>query len=79
MASGTKFVSVIMPCREEEKYIAGALTSILANDYPRDHLEVLVVDGMSTDGTRKIIAELMPKIIHSSSSSTTPKESPPQP
>jgi glycosyltransferase involved in cell wall biosynthesis len=57
MASGTKFVSVIMPCRDEEKYIARALTSILDNDYPRDCLEVLVVDGMSTDGTRKIIAE----------------------
>ena len=53
----TKFVSVIMPCREEEGYIARALTSILANDYPRDHLEVLVADGMSKDGTRKIVAE----------------------
>ena len=56
MTSGTRFVSVIMPCREEEKYLARALTSILANDYPRDRMEVLVVDGMSTDGTREIIA-----------------------
>jgi glycosyltransferase involved in cell wall biosynthesis len=57
MASATRFVSVIMPCRDEEKHIARALTSILANDYPRDRLELLVVDGMSTDGTRKIAAE----------------------
>jgi glycosyltransferase involved in cell wall biosynthesis len=57
MARGVKFVSVIMPCREEEKYIAGALDSILANDYPQDRLEVLVIDGLSTDGTRKIVAE----------------------
>ncbi len=56
MASETKFISVIMPCREEEKYIARALTSILANDYPQDRLEVLVVDGMSADHTREIIA-----------------------
>jgi glycosyltransferase involved in cell wall biosynthesis len=56
MVSGTTFISVIMPCRDEEKYLARALESILANDYPRDRLEVLVVDGMSTDGTRKIIA-----------------------
>ena len=57
MPRRTKFVSVIMPCREEEGYIARALTSILANDYPQDHLEVLVVDGMSTDGTRKIVSK----------------------
>jgi glycosyltransferase involved in cell wall biosynthesis len=57
MVSGTKFISVIMPCRDEEKFIAQALESILANDYPKDRLEVLVVDGMSTDGTRQIIAE----------------------
>ena len=56
MASGTKFITVIMPCREEENYIGRALASILANDYPQDCLEVLVVDGMSTDGSRKIIA-----------------------
>jgi glycosyltransferase involved in cell wall biosynthesis len=56
MARETRFISVIMPCREEEKYIAQALASILANDYPKNRLEVLVVDGMSTDGTRRIIA-----------------------
>ncbi len=78
MASGTRFISVIMPCRQEEKYIAGALTSILANDYPQNCLEVLVVDGMSTDGTRKIVTEFT-KIIPLSSCSTTPGESPPQP
>lgn len=57
MVKETKFVSVIMPCREEKKYIARALTSILANDYPRERLEVLVVDGMSEDGTRGIVAD----------------------
>jgi|YelNatPaOPRAMG01_1025707.scaffolds.fasta_scaffold00930_28 glycosyltransferase involved in cell wall biosynthesis len=57
MVEGTRFISVIMPCREEEKYIAKALASILANDYPRERLEVLVVDGMSTDRTREIVAD----------------------
>jgi glycosyltransferase involved in cell wall biosynthesis len=58
MARQARFITVIMPCREEEKHIGRALTSILANDYPRDRLEVLVVDGMSEDGTRQVVAAL---------------------
>ena len=57
MTSQTKFISVVVPCREEKKYIFQALKSILTNDYPQDRLEVLVVDGMSMDGTREIVAE----------------------
>jgi glycosyltransferase involved in cell wall biosynthesis len=48
-------ISIIIPCRNEEKYIAQCLDSIIANGYPKDQLEVLVVDGMSDDGTRTII------------------------
>lgn len=51
------FVSVIVPCRCERDYIAACLDSILATDYPRDRLEVLVVDGMSDDGTRDIVRQ----------------------
>ncbi len=48
-------VSVIIPCRNEEKYICQCLDSIIANDYPKDKIEVLIVDGMSEDGTRKVL------------------------
>ncbi|MBD3289122.1 glycosyltransferase [candidate division KSB1 bacterium] len=48
-------VSVIVACRNEEKYIGNCLESIIGNNYPKDRLEVLVVDGMSTDSTRDII------------------------
>lgn len=48
-------VSIIVPCRNEEKYIAKCLDSIIANDYLKDKLEVLFVDGMSEDGTSEII------------------------
>ncbi|RJQ16380.1 MAG: glycosyltransferase family 2 protein [Nitrospiraceae bacterium] len=48
-------VSVIIPCRNEEKFIEGCLDSIAASDYPKDNLEVLVIDGMSGDATRDII------------------------
>jgi len=46
--------SVIIPCRNEEKFIGKCLDSIIAQDYPKDKLEVLIVDGMSEDETRKI-------------------------
>ncbi len=52
------FVSVIAPCRNEVDFIADAVRSILNSDYPSDLIEVLVIDGMSTDGTRDVVAEL---------------------
>lgn len=48
-------VSVICPIYNEEKYITQCIESILAQDYPQEDLEVLFVDGMSTDRTRKIV------------------------
>jgi glycosyltransferase involved in cell wall biosynthesis len=47
-----------MPCRNEAMHIGECLESILANDYPRDRFEVIVVDGMSSDGTTQIVARL---------------------
>jgi glycosyltransferase involved in cell wall biosynthesis len=48
-------VSVIVPCRNEVRWIAECLESIAHNDYPKDRLEVFIVDGMSDDGTRPIV------------------------
>jgi glycosyltransferase involved in cell wall biosynthesis len=50
-------VSVVVPARNEEKFIGAFLDSVLANDYPRDDMEILIVDGMSTDGTPEIVRE----------------------
>lgn len=50
-------LSVICPIYNEEKYIAKCIDSILAQDYPKDDLEVIFADGMSTDRTREIVAE----------------------
>src|SRR5256886_3349417 len=51
------FVSIVVPCRNEAEYIGPMLDSMLANAYPRDRLEVLIVDGMSDDGTRAVITD----------------------
>lgn len=47
----TPFATVVVPCRNEARFIAPCLVSILENGYPLDRLEVLVVDGASTDDT----------------------------
>lgn len=49
-------LSVICPIYNEEKYIAQFLDSLLQQDYPQEDLEILLVDGMSKDRTREILA-----------------------
>ena len=51
------YVSIIIPCRNEERFIGECLDSIVASDYPKDRLEVLGVDGMSDDKTPEILEE----------------------
>jgi len=51
------FVSVIVIVYNMEKTIKKCLDSLFRQTYPRDRYEVIVVDGGSTDGTRKIIDE----------------------
>jgi glycosyltransferase involved in cell wall biosynthesis len=55
-AEALPFVTIVVPCRNEEKHIERCLESILANDYPKDRMEILVLDGMSEDRTREIVA-----------------------
>ena len=50
-------MSIIIPCRNEVLCISACLTSILENGYPLDCLEVLIIDGMSDDGTRDLLRE----------------------
>lgn len=50
-------LSVICPIYNEEKYIAKCLDSIIEQDYPKEDMELFLVDGMSTDHTRDIVAE----------------------
>ena len=44
-----------MPCRNEEVFIGRCVESVIANEYPKDRLELLVVDGMSEDRTMEIV------------------------
>lgn len=50
-------VSILIPIYNEERHLAQCLDSILANDYPRDNIEILAIDGLSTDRSREIVQE----------------------
>ena len=54
-------LSVICPTYNEDKYIDSCIESILNQDYPKDDLEVIFADGMSTDRTREIIIDYISK------------------
>lgn len=47
-------VTIAVPCWNEEKTLAGTLDSLLALDYPKDKLSIVVVNDGSKDGTQAI-------------------------
>lgn len=49
-------VSVVMPVRNEGAFIDQSLGSVVAQDWPHQRLEILVVDGRSDDDTRERVA-----------------------
>lgn len=49
------FITILIPCRNERGFIEACLTSIATNGYPAERLEIVVIDGMSDDGTRGIL------------------------
>jgi len=51
------YVSIIIPCRNEQIFIGRCIDSIIGNDYPKEFIEILVIDGMSDDGSRNIIKQ----------------------
>ncbi len=47
-------VAILVPCYNEEKSIAQTIKSLLALDYPRNKLKILVIDDGSQDKTLEI-------------------------
>ena len=59
--NNSPLVSIVISCRNEENFIGICLDSIIANDYPNDMLEILIVDGMSEDRTREVVSRYAQK------------------
>jgi succinoglycan biosynthesis protein ExoA len=51
------FVSVVIPCLNEEACIEACLSSVVAQSYPGSRMEILVADGRSSDRTRSIVRD----------------------
>lgn len=52
------YVTILLPIRNERRFIERCLGAIIAQDYPAARMEILIADGMSDDGTRDILAAL---------------------
>src|SRR6266508_5586637 len=55
-----EFVSVVIPCYNEERFIVKALEQ-LAGQYEKSRFEIIVVDGRSEDQTRDLVSEFRAK------------------
>lgn len=55
------FVSVVVPMRNEAQCIEKCIRSLIDQDYPADLYEVLVVDGMSNDQSKKTVQAISNK------------------
>ena len=64
----TPTVAMLVPCFNEEKTIGGTVDSLLALDYPKDKLQIILIDDGSTDGTAAVmdayIGNPQIKVIH---------------
>ncbi len=54
-------VSIVMAARNEEQNIRACVESLIQNQYPKEKLEIIVVNDSSTDATPRIMHELSEK------------------
>ncbi len=50
--------TVVIPVRNEERFIESTIVSLQKQDYPKDKLEIVIVDGQSDDATVDIIKRM---------------------
>ncbi len=59
MCKDFEVITIVVPCRNEGEHIESCVRSIFDQDVKNRNLEIIVVDGMSNDGTREILERLM--------------------
>ena len=63
MESYKNFFSVVVPARNEEKYISKTLESLRAMNYPKNRYEIIVVESGSNDRTYSIALKFRSSLI----------------
>lgn len=58
------FVSVVVPVYNGERTIQACIDSLMAQDYPQDLYEILIVDNNSTDRTCEIVGRCPVELLH---------------
>ena len=56
-----KLLTIVVPIYNEERYIKECIESLFEQDYPKDDMEWIFVDGGSKDKTKEIIEEYQKK------------------
>lgn len=51
------FVTILIPCHNEDRVVGTLLERLATNTYPKDRLEIIPIDDASTDGTAAVLAE----------------------
>ncbi|WP_367392058.1 glycosyltransferase [Lewinella sp. LCG006] len=63
-AAELPLISVIIPARNEAANIGACLQSVLSQDYPFGKMEIIVIDDHSSDGTAKIVEQIIDQRVH---------------
>ncbi|WP_142374487.1 glycosyltransferase, partial [Streptococcus pneumoniae] len=52
-------VSIVISAYNEEKYLSGLIEDLKNQTYPKENIEILFINAMSTDGTTAIIQQFI--------------------
>lgn len=63
------FISFVIPVKDDAERLCRCLTSITTNNYPRELIEIIVVDNDSRDGSARVARDFGAVVLHSTASS----------
>jgi glycosyltransferase involved in cell wall biosynthesis len=69
-------VTFVIPVKDAAQHVRRCIASIVANDYPRDQVEVLVVDNDSSDGSAQAAVDAGATVLRSSARSVAALRNP---